>query len=144
MKVFKLIWLSDRLHLRKYGRPVLNDVYFALPKGTIPSSTKDLADNSDFLADTEKELREQYIENASRFTIKVKTEPQKSVFSQSDIEVMNLIYSFFGDLNEFELSDLSHQYPEWKKFENGLDIGHLSRFEMSYQDFFGLRQALKL
>jgi uncharacterized phage-associated protein len=27
MKVFKLIWLSDRLHLRKYGRPILNDVH---------------------------------------------------------------------------------------------------------------------
>jgi len=23
MKAFKLIWLSDRLHLRKYGRPIL-------------------------------------------------------------------------------------------------------------------------
>jgi uncharacterized phage-associated protein len=140
MKVFKLIWLSDRLHLRKYGRPILNDVYFALPKGPIPSTTKDLADNSDFLADTEKELREQFIENVSRFTIKAKAETQKSVFSQSDLEVMNLVYDHFGSLNEFQLSDLSHQYPEWKKFENGLNIGHSSRFEMSYQDFFETNQ----
>ena len=58
MKAFKLIWLSDRLHLRKYGRPILNDVYFALPMGPIPSNTKDIADNSDFLAETEKELRD--------------------------------------------------------------------------------------
>ena len=65
MKAFKLIWLSDRLHLRKYGRPILNDVYFALPKGPIPSSTKDLADNSDYLADTERELKEQMLENAN-------------------------------------------------------------------------------
>lgn len=136
MKVFKLIWLSDRLHLRKYGRPILNDVYFALPKGPIPSTTKDLADNSDFLADTEKELREQFIENISRFNIKAKAETQKSVFSQSDLEVMNLVYVNFGSLDEFQLSNLSHQYPEWKKFENGLNVGHSSRFEMSYQDFF--------
>jgi uncharacterized phage-associated protein len=141
MKVFKLIWLSDRLHLRKYGRPILNDVYFALPKGPIPSSTKDLADNSDFLADTEKELREQFIENESRFAIKVKKEPQINVFSQSDLEVMNLVYADFGSLNEFQLSDLSHDYPEWKKFENGLNVGHSSRFEMNYQDFFENTEA---
>ena len=141
MKVFKLIWLSDRLHLRKYGRPILNDVYFALPKGPIPSNTKDLADNSEYLADTEKELREQFIENLGRFNIKAKLETQKSVFSQSDLEVMNLVYPNFGNLNEFELSELSHQYPEWQKFENSLTIGNSSRFEMSYEDFFDINQA---
>ena len=141
MKVFKLIWLSDRLHLRKYGRPILNDVYFALPKGPIPSNTKDLADNSEYLADTEKELREQFIENLGRFNIKAKLETQKSVFSQSDLEVMNLVYANFGNLNEFELSELSHQYPEWQKFENSLTIGNSSRFEMSYEDFFDINQA---
>lgn len=141
MKVFKLIWLSDRLHLRKYGRPILNDVYFALPKGPIPSNTKDLADNSEYLADTEKELREQFIENLGRFNIKAKLETQKSVFSQSDLEVMNLVYANFGNLNEFELSELSHQYPEWQKFENSLTIGNSSRFEMSYEDFFDTNQA---
>lgn len=136
MKAFKLIWLSDRLHLRKYGRPILNDVYFALPKGPVPSTIKDLADNSDFLADTEKELREKFIENISRFDIKAKDKLQINVFSQSDLEVMHLVYTNFGSLNEFQLSDLSHEYPEWIKFENGLNIGHSSRFEMNYQDFF--------
>jgi uncharacterized phage-associated protein len=136
MKAFKLIWLSDRLHLRKYGRPILNDVYFALPKGPIPSSTKDLADNSDYLADTERELREQMLENAGRYTIKSKADTQKNVFSESDLEVMGLIYENFGNLDEFTLSELSHEYPEWKKFEKSLQMGHSSRFEMNYQDFF--------
>ncbi len=136
MKAFKLIWLSDRLHLRKYGRPILNDVYFALPKGPIPSSTKDLADNSDYLADTERELREQMLENVGRCTIKSKAEIQKNVFSESDLEVMGLVYENFGNLDEFTLSELSHEYPEWKKFEKSLQMGHSSRFEMNYQDFF--------
>jgi uncharacterized phage-associated protein len=136
MKAFKLIWLSDRLHLRKYGRPILNDVYFALPKGPIPSSTKDLADNSDYLADNEKELRQQMLENAGRYTIKSKAETQKNVFSESDLEVMSLVYDSFGNLDEFTLSELSHEYPEWKKFEKSLQMGHSSRFEMNYQDFF--------
>jgi len=136
MKAFKLIWLSDRLHLRKYGRPILNDVYFALPKGPIPSSTKDLADNSDYLADSERELREQVLEDAGRYTIKSKIEVQKNVFSESDLEVMSLVYANFGNLDEFTLSELSHEYPEWKKFEKSLQVGNSSRFEMNYQDFF--------
>ncbi|TAF68179.1 MAG: DUF4065 domain-containing protein [Cytophagales bacterium] len=129
MKAFKLIWLSDRLHLRKYGRPILNDVYFALPKGPIPSNTKDLAD-------TERELREQMLENSGCYALKSKAETQKNVFSQSDLEVMGLIYENFGNLDKFTLSELSHEYPEWKKFEKSLQIGHSSHFEMNYQDFF--------
>lgn len=136
MKAFKLIWLSDRLHLRKYGRPILNDVYFALPKGPIPSNTKDLADNSDYLTDNERELREKVLENTGRYMIKAKTEVQKNVFSDSDLEVMSLVYDSFGNLDEFALSELSHEYPEWKKFEKSLQVGHSSRFEMNYQDFF--------
>lgn len=136
MKAFKLIWLSDRLHLRKHGRPILNDVYFALPRGPIPSSTKDLADNSDYLADAEKELREQILENEGRYAIKSKANVQKNVFSESDLEAISLVYDSFGNLDEFKLSDLSHEYPEWKKFEKSLQIGRSLRFEMNYQDFF--------
>ncbi len=136
MKVFKLIWLSDRLHLRKYGRPILNDIYFALPKGPIPSNTKDFADNSDYLTDVEKELREQMLENSGRYTIKAKNQAQLNVFSESDLEIMNLVYQYFGQLDEFTLSEISHQYPEWKKFEKNLEMGHSSRFEMKYEDFF--------
>lgn len=136
MKAFKLIWLSDRLHLRKYGRPILNDVYYALPKGPIPSSTKDLADNSGYLTDTEKELREKVLETIDAYTIKVKVEVKENVFSESDLETMGCIYKNFGNLDEFALSELSHEYPEWKKFEKSLQIGHSSRFEMNYEDFF--------
>lgn len=141
MKAFKLIWLSDRLHLRKYGRPILNDVYFALPKGPIPSSTKDLADNSDYLSEREKNLREQVLENEGRYEIKTKAKFCRNFFSESDIEVMNLVYENFGGLDEFQLSELSHEYPEWKKFENSLQTGLASRFEMNYQDFFENSEA---
>ena len=137
MKAFKLIWLSDRLHLRQYGRPILNDVYFALPKGPVPSSTKDLADDSNYLVESEKELRDQVLENVGRYNVAVKNDFPKNVFSESDLKVMELVYENFGNLDEFTLSELSHQYPEWQKFETSLQIGHSSRFEMSYSDFFG-------
>ncbi len=30
MKIIKLIWLADRLHLRKYGRTIVGDTYYAM------------------------------------------------------------------------------------------------------------------
>jgi hypothetical protein len=76
------------------------------------------------------------LEDAGRYAIRNKAEIQKNVFSDSDLEVMELIYKNFGNLDEFTLSQLSHEYPEWKKFEKSLEMGHSSRFEMNYQDFF--------
>lgn len=62
MKVIKLIWFSDRAHLRQYGRPILMDRYLAMKYGPVPSKTKDLSgfDNS-FLDENERNYRDTYI-----------------------------------------------------------------------------------
>lgn len=45
LKLIKLIWLSDRLHLNRYGRLILNDKYMALPHGPAASNTLNLSQN---------------------------------------------------------------------------------------------------
>ena len=49
MKALKLVYLADRYHLRKYGRLITNDVYFAMPYGAVASGVKDIAEDSAFL-----------------------------------------------------------------------------------------------
>ena len=44
MKAIKLIYLADRYHLRKYGRPVVGDDYWAMKYGPVASSTLNIAD----------------------------------------------------------------------------------------------------
>lgn len=136
MKALKLIWLSDRLHLRRYGRPILNDTYFALSYGPVASNTKDLAENTDFLTDSEKEYRNAFIENSNQYYFSSLNSVDGKVFSKTDLEMMGAIYKAFGNLSEFELSEESHKYPEWKKFEGHLKSKSSSRFEMNYEDFF--------
>ena len=135
MKAIKLIWLADRAHLRKFGRPLIADQYFAMPFGPVPSSTKDLAENNSFLADDEKKYRDEFISLKS-YNVHSEREPDKIVFSQTDLEIMESIYENFGRIKEFELSEISHKYPEWKKFETALQQGEGSRFPMNYLDFF--------
>jgi len=136
MKSLKLIWLSDRLHLQLYGRPILNDTYFALNYGPVASNTKDLVEGTSFLTETEREYREQYINNLDQYNYKSLIGVDEKVFSKTDLEVMSNIYDEFGHLNQFQLSEESHKYPEWKKFEGHLKSKNSSRFEMNYEDFF--------
>lgn len=67
MKALKLIWLSDRLHLRKFGRPILNDTYLAMPYGPVASGTKDLAEGTSFLADEEQQYKDNFIKGISHY-----------------------------------------------------------------------------
>ncbi len=136
MKALKLIWLSDRLHLRRFGRTILNDTYFALKLGPIPSNTKDLLDNSDYLSENEKELCKKYIEKIGQYEYKANIDVDFSLFSKTDVNVMSDIFTHFGGYTEFQLSEISHFYPEWKKFEKSLKTGNSSRFLMNYVDFF--------
>jgi uncharacterized phage-associated protein len=41
-KICKLLFLSDKLHLVKYGRVITGDRYCAIPHGPIPSRTLNL------------------------------------------------------------------------------------------------------
>ena len=43
MKLMKLLWLADRIHLNKYGRLILDDSYYAMEHGSIPTNTMDLS-----------------------------------------------------------------------------------------------------
>jgi len=137
MKAIKLIWLSDRAHIRRYGRPIIMDEYFALPFGPIPSNTKDLAENNDvFTSEDEANYRNQYIETVNKYKFRSIEPIDEKVFSKTDLMVLEKVFSVFGNLTEFDLSNLSHEFPEWKKHENSLKSKIASRFKMDYLDFF--------
>ena len=134
MKALKLIWLSDRGHLRKYARPITGDQYYAMKNGPVASTTKDLAEGSSFLEDFESDYRNQYLRNDDLINFSSIKTPEVSVFSETDLIVLNQVYLDFKHLDQFDLSNLSHEYPEWKKYAPLLRNGH-SRCAISLEDF---------
>ncbi len=137
MKAIKLIWLSDRLHLRKYGRMITSDVYFALPFGPVPSTTRDILElNSTFITEVEYDYGKEHIENTDQYSFKSKKHPSLRVFSKTDIDVINQIFENYGHIEPFALSELSHSFPEWKKYDSPLKSKIASRFEIEIDDFF--------
>jgi uncharacterized phage-associated protein len=135
MRSLKLLFLAERYHLRKYGRPITNDEYFAMNYGPVPSGGKDLAESSDFRPDVEKDYAGQYIAPLDSRNYRSVAAVDEPVFSQTDIEALRFAWDGFRCLDEFALAELSHAYPEWKKHEASLKSGVNSRVKMSYLDF---------
>lgn len=139
MKAIKLIWLSDRLSLRRYGRTISNDSYFALKNGPIPSATRDILEDSIFLHnDSAKEYSNEFILNdpEDRYYYISLKECDEKVFSKTDLSILNEIYKNFGDKDHFTLSEISHEFPEWKKYESAFNKGILSSSLININDFF--------
>jgi uncharacterized phage-associated protein len=134
MKVLKLLYLADRYHLRKYGRLITNDIYFAMDKGPVASGSKDIAEQCEFIGKLERDYASHYLGVKRPHHVKSNKQPDNNVFSDSDIEALNFAWERFGSLDQFQLVKLTHKYPEWSRHKNALELN--SRIQMDLDDFF--------
>ncbi|HVU06522.1 MAG TPA: Panacea domain-containing protein [Candidatus Paceibacterota bacterium] len=136
MKAIKLIYLADRLHIRKYGRPIIGDMYWAMKMGPVGSQVKRAAELSN-MSEGALSYAKKYIQPADEkkhYVTSVKP-VDLDVFSKTDLECLEAVYGQFSDKDQFELRDITHQYPEWSKHERYLKSGK-KRVQMDYEDFF--------
>lgn len=133
MKALKLVYFADRYHLRKYGRLVTNDTYFAMRQGPVPSGGRDIVEGSSFLDRTEREYADSYLKKIGRYALSSIRPIDNGVFSDSDIEALQYTWRKLGGLDQYALARLTHHYPEWSKHESALEMR--SRIQMSLVDF---------
>jgi uncharacterized phage-associated protein len=135
MKALKLIWLSDRKNAALFGRTITGDSYFAMKNGPVASATRDILEESSFLDDVAKDYSNSFIKSNGYEYVSI-GHIDEEVFSDSDINTIREIYKAFGNKDKFALSDISHEFPEWKKYESALRKRLSSRFEISIEEFF--------
>lgn len=132
MKAYKLLCLADKYHIRQYGRSITDDTYCALPHGTVPSNVMDLLSKKNIVDGFSDNIE---ILNQNEY--KSKSEPNLKVFSETDLEAINIVLDKFNDKDQFWLSEHSHQFPEWKRYEDKLnDKSKPKSYKVRESDFF--------
>ncbi len=106
VKAVKLMFLADRYHLRKYGRLLSSDIYYAMKMGPVCSNTKDMT-----------KMFGKSISNNS-YNYSTSGVYNSKVFSNSDKEALNFSLENFNKFKYSELVDITHDYPEWKQYED--------------------------
>lgn len=134
-KAIKLIWLSDRLHLRNHGRTISGDFYFALKNGPVASCSLDLI-KSTHLSPQELSYRNNSIKRHNDYFIQSLKEFEPKVFSKKELEILNKIYTTYSYMNWSQISEFSHSFPEWKMYEDNLKKNRNSRFKIDMNLFF--------
>lgn len=135
-KAIKLIFLADRYHLRKWGRLITNDGYYAMYLGPVPSTSLNLARmDTDFLEPKYIDYATSYIQPSDEHDFISLKDVDEDVFSDSDIEALEFAWNNFGSYDYNELINYTHEYPEWKKHEAALGPD-CKRVEIDIEDFF--------
>lgn len=125
-KLMKLFFFADRMHLKKYKKPIFNKSYTKLERGPVPLWILELInsnqDNIDFLDSSEvfNTLIETYktgYHNMTSFKKRDNVEFNENFFSQSEMEILNKVVSSAKYMNTEKISELSHKTYAWKSVE---------------------------
>ncbi|MGV3601782.1 MAG: Panacea domain-containing protein [Dyadobacter fermentans] len=134
MKALKLIWLANRLHLRRYARTVTGDTHYAMEWGAVPSNTKNVIEGKLPSHSVEKQYFDEYLV-LDGHSINATRAVNAKVFSETDLEVADEILKNYNSLDQFQLADYSHYFPEWKRFQEKIERSG-SSYKMDINDFF--------
>jgi len=123
-KVCKLLFLADKYHLVRYGRPIVGDRYCPLPHGPVPSHSLDLL--NEFIKSENEEPEEvsrmsDVLELDRKFQYPRLMSKRKmgseeiEALSKSDIEALDHVIKTFGAKGFYELKSLTHSVYAYKR-----------------------------
>ena len=108
--ILKMVYLADRLHLERYGRPITGDKFIAMKEGACPSKIYDSMkvlrgeENHNYLPESEH-----YLEvDATTNDVMVKDMPSLDALSASEIECLDETVSVLKRCGRWHVRDLAH------------------------------------
>lgn len=132
MKLVKLLYLSDRTSLERYGYSMTGDRMVSMPYGPVLSSTYSVmnGDGPRIPGGWECWISDRA---GHRLALQPECEPTEDALdelSPADMQVMESVCEEFGRYSALELSDYTHKHcPEWENPRG-------SSYPISYETLF--------
>ncbi len=121
VKLMKLFYFLDFMHVKKYGVPVTYDTYVNLEHGPIPSAIKNLVDtasddiDNSILADTISFETPEGTRMCRVIPNRKFTERDAKLFSDSEIDILETVCKRFNTTNTQTIEDISHNEAPWRE-----------------------------
>jgi uncharacterized phage-associated protein len=136
--LLKLLFFADRLHLRRHFSLITLDTYYALRNGPAASGAINVINkNRDYLDIDNKEM--------AKLLTKIKLygrdkriieEDETDYLSDYEMEALEFSCTTFGKYAKNELVDITHDYPEWKRYQSYFKNPLASSKLVNINDFF--------
>lgn len=110
MRLLKLLYIADRESIKEYGLPITFDRWYALQRGPIVSRVYSLIKGED----VDSPQWAEYIER-EKYHVRLVSDPRPTKLSRREIRVLQQVSDNYEDKDEWDLSNLTHAFPEWQK-----------------------------
>src|SRR5438105_4676814 len=114
MRLLKLLYIADREALRHTGRAVVGGPVVAMERGPVLEEVYDLIRGRH----RHMPLWDEYL-RTKHFNLELIKDPDVGQLSRYEIETLQETATRHADDDEWELSRLTHNFPEWQKNNPG-------------------------
>ncbi len=115
LKLMKLLYIADRESYRRYGAPITGDEMVSMPHGPVLSRTLDLMKGA---APSAPDGWARYVCRVNQHAVTLADGVTEVTFfgelSQADRWVIDDVSERYGQMSQWELRDLTHEFPEWE------------------------------
>jgi hypothetical protein len=135
LELIKYLFFVDRLHIRRHFSFVSKDFYYALKLGPAASETLDVLDKHEEYLNYpgyELLLLNKIVSPDNR--TRIINETNTDLLSKNEMASINFIADTFK--SSMPLVEITHEYPEWKRYKNLFDNKQVSKIDIQIQDFF--------
>lgn len=115
VKLMKLLWYTDALFSKKYGRGMSGLVYRHLPFGAVPKAHEEILRYSQ----SSIEILEEYIDDNIAYKILPRKSIDLSKFSIEEISVLQTIIEKFNHMGSRNISDYMHEEVAYQETSEG-------------------------
>jgi uncharacterized phage-associated protein len=114
MRLLKLLYIADRESMREVGRPITGGAVMAMERGPVLEEVYDLIRGQH----REMPLWAEFLRK-QHYTLELCRDPDVGKLSRYEIAKLQEIAKTHEDDDEWALSQLTHNFEEWKKNNPG-------------------------
>jgi hypothetical protein len=135
INLIKYLFFSDRTHVRRYFSFISKDDYFAMKSGSVAFKSLYILNKDGKLFDCPKSELDGHFSKITKKgnSCRIIDEENTDLLSKNEMKTMDFIIDTF---KETPLVDISHEYPEWKKYEEQFNNQLASKEPITLEDFF--------
>ncbi|MBV9126169.1 MAG: SocA family protein, partial [Planctomycetes bacterium] len=110
MRLLKLLYVADREALAEMGRPITGDQALAMKQGPVLSRTYDL-----IRGQSARSGEWDHFIHKDGYGIELVADPGRGDLSKGEVAKLLEVADRYRNLDDWELSEETHKFEEWKK-----------------------------
>jgi len=114
LKLTKLVYIADRLNMDRYDFPISGDNFVSMDHGPVNSITYSHINGMEGQCDQWSE----FMTDRSGYRVGLVhnvSDDDLDELSQADLETLHEVWAHFGNMNQFQIRDWTHDNcPEWE------------------------------